>query len=248
MAEPVAVLGRRLLAARKRTFVGREEELAVFEAALRIGGRVLFVHGPGGVGKSALLCRFAQEAAGRPVTKLDGHALGPSPAAFESAARPVLDGERAVLLIDTLEQIQSLENWLREHFLPPAGRRARRRGRTQLPGSAVAGRSRLVGHVADHAAALRLAAKVDGVESVVAMRFWMDRQPQAYRVYRRTATGGAEWLPPALSQVRPGKTRVLGDSEYALFSHDWRGLARPGVARTGADGRAAQGCSRGAGA
>ncbi|MFB4271623.1 ATP-binding protein [Nonomuraea sp. GTA35] len=113
-------LGLRLLAARERSFVGREEEFAAFETALRTGGRVLFVYGAGGVGKSALLRRFAQEAsaAGRPVTMLDGRTLGPSPAAFESAADSVFGDERAVLIVDTFEHIQSLEGWLRERFLP----------------------------------------------------------------------------------------------------------------------------------
>ncbi|WP_327587563.1 ATP-binding protein [Nonomuraea sp. NBC_00507] len=108
------------MAARERSFVGRQEELAVFEAALRTGGRVLFVHGPGGVGKSALLRRFAQEAlvAGWSVTMLDGRTLGPSPVALEAEAGPAFADERVVLLIDTFEHLQSLEGWLRERFLP----------------------------------------------------------------------------------------------------------------------------------
>ncbi|AQZ65095.1 COG2256: ATPase related to the helicase subunit of the Holliday junction resolvase [[Actinomadura] parvosata subsp. kistnae] len=114
-------LGRRLQAARESAFVGREEELALFGAAL-YGGRcsVLYVHGPGGIGKSALLRRFAQEAAlaGRSVARVDGRTLDPSPAAFEAAAEAVLRDERAVLLVDTFERIQGLEGWLRERFLP----------------------------------------------------------------------------------------------------------------------------------
>jgi hypothetical protein len=114
-------LGPRLQAARELTFVGREEELALFGAAL-YGGRcsVLYVHGPGGIGKSALLRRFAREAAmaGRSVARVDGRTLEPSPAAFEAEAEPVLRDERAVLLVDTFERIQGLEGWLRERFLP----------------------------------------------------------------------------------------------------------------------------------
>ncbi|WP_405720990.1 ATP-binding protein [Streptomyces sp. NBC_00046] len=81
----------RLQAARQRAFVGRKEELAAFEEALCTGGRVLFIHGPGGVGKSALLRRFAQRAAAadRTVLMLDGRSLEESPAAFVAEARAV---------------------------------------------------------------------------------------------------------------------------------------------------------------
>lgn len=118
-------LEERLQAARQRAFVGRKEELAAFDEALSGGGGVLFVHGPGGVGKSALLSRFAQRAAeaGRTVTTLDGRMLGPSPAAFMAETGSLLTDGPPVLLIDTFERIQGLESWLRERFLPtlPAG-------------------------------------------------------------------------------------------------------------------------------
>lgn len=81
--------------------MGRAEELAIFTAALYGGGcSVLYVHGPGGIGKSALLRRFAHEAAatGRPVSMLDGR--GPEPALHDA---------RAVLLIDDVEHIQGWE-------------------------------------------------------------------------------------------------------------------------------------------
>jgi hypothetical protein len=115
------LLGRRLEAAREMAFVGREEELGVFHAALYGGGcGVLYVHGPGGIGKSALLRRFAHEAAvaGRPVSMVDGRTVGPSPAAFEAEAERVLGGADAVLLVDNFARIQGLEGWLRERFLP----------------------------------------------------------------------------------------------------------------------------------
>jgi len=106
---------RRLQAARQHAFVGRKEELAAFDEALCGDGGVLFVHGPGGVGKSALLSRFAQRAAaaGRTVLVLDGRMLDPTPAAFMAETRSV-----QVLLIDSFERIHGLESWLRERFLP----------------------------------------------------------------------------------------------------------------------------------
>ncbi|WP_327589553.1 ATP-binding protein [Nonomuraea sp. NBC_00507] len=114
-------LGWRLQAARELAFVGRDEELAVFSVALYGGScSVLYVHGPGGIGKSALLRRFAQKAAaaGRSVARIDGRMLDPSPAAFEAEAELVLHDEHAVLLIDAFERIQVLGGWLRERFLP----------------------------------------------------------------------------------------------------------------------------------
>ncbi|MFC7106729.1 ATP-binding protein [Nonomuraea rubra] len=115
------MLGSRLEAARELAFVGREEEVAVFKAALYGGGcSVLYMHGPGGIGKSALLRRLAHEAAmaGRQVSAVDGRTLEPSPAAFEAEAGLVLEDAGAVLLIDSFERIQGLEGWLRERFLP----------------------------------------------------------------------------------------------------------------------------------
>ncbi|MBE1560376.1 hypothetical protein [Nonomuraea africana] len=71
-------------------FAGWEEELAVFNAALYGGGcSVLYVHGPGGIGTSALLRRFAHEAAvaGRPMSMVDGRMLEPSPAGAAAVSR-----------------------------------------------------------------------------------------------------------------------------------------------------------------
>ena len=133
-AQHAGRLAGRLAAARLRGFVGRKEELAAFDEALCGGGGVLFVHGPGGVGKSALLRRFAQLAtdADRNVTMLDGRTLDPSPAAFMAETSSMLTDERAVLLIDAFERIHGLESWLRERFLPmlPVGALAVVAGRT----------------------------------------------------------------------------------------------------------------------
>ena len=63
-----------LAAARRREFVGRRGELARFEALLAGGtGAVIYVYGPGGIGKTALLHRFAGlgQERGRRVVHLD---------------------------------------------------------------------------------------------------------------------------------------------------------------------------------
>jgi len=117
------LLAERLQAARRRCFVGRAAERALFAAALE-GNRqmfvALFLHGPGGVGKSTLLHRFADDAAsaGRTVVRVDGRTVEGSVTSFEQAAAPVLGDANAVLLIDTFERCAELETWLRDEFLP----------------------------------------------------------------------------------------------------------------------------------
>jgi hypothetical protein len=80
----------------------------------------LFLHGPGGVGKSTLLHRLADDAAtaGRTVVRVDGRTVEASVTSFERAAAPALGDANAVLLIDTFERCTELEPWLREEFLP----------------------------------------------------------------------------------------------------------------------------------
>jgi hypothetical protein len=114
-------LSDRLNAARTAAFTGRATHLAVFLDALAGSpAAVLFVHGPGGVGKTSLLRRYADQArrAGRHVISIDGRDIVPSPAAFESAAAAALEDPSAVLLIDDFERCQGLEGWLSGTFLP----------------------------------------------------------------------------------------------------------------------------------
>jgi AAA ATPase domain len=110
------MLGDRLREARRRRFVGRAAELELFETALETSSfAVLFIHGPGGVGKTALL-RTLEEAAqrsGAPATYVDLRSIAPSPREFVAAA-----GRARVLLLDTYESAAALDGWLRERFLP----------------------------------------------------------------------------------------------------------------------------------
>jgi hypothetical protein len=118
----VRTLADRLRVARERSFVGRRAERDLFAAALAGAPgafSVLYLYGPGGIGKSALLQRLADDArdAGRPVVTVDGRLTGPAPPAFAAAAAPALAGG-AVLIIDTFERCQGLESWLSRQFLP----------------------------------------------------------------------------------------------------------------------------------
>ncbi|GAA5162523.1 AAA family ATPase [Amycolatopsis dongchuanensis] len=97
-------LGDAVEAGRDRGFVGRGPELAAFRAALAgTAPPIHHVHGPGGIGKSMLLRRYAREArrAGRRVLELDGKsgekAASPIAAVGDAVRDPAL-----VLLVDHL--------------------------------------------------------------------------------------------------------------------------------------------------
>jgi hypothetical protein len=129
-------LADRLAAARRTCFVGRQTELDLFRSALLDDASpfaVLYVHAPGGVGKTALLAEYAHIAAevGVPAVLLDGRNIDPSPPSFLRALSVTLgiaEGDsplealarqsRGVLLIDTYETLAPLDAWLRESFLP----------------------------------------------------------------------------------------------------------------------------------
>ena len=133
---PRETLGEVLDALRHRLFVGRAAELDLFAAALDTDDdphvRVLFVHGPGGVGKSSLLDEFARRAEqlGCCVVRLDGRDLGGGPDSVLDAVGSVLEvpdgdeailpatGERLVLLVDGYERMAPLDAWVRDRFLP----------------------------------------------------------------------------------------------------------------------------------
>ncbi|MEV7386749.1 ATP-binding protein [Streptomyces sp. NPDC091215] len=112
-----------LQAARERAFVGRDAELSHFRTALarEPGARPIhYVHGPGGIGKSMVLRRFAAEARrlGRPVAEVDARTVAPTPEGFLAAAGAAVHTPGIVVLVDTFEMCQGLEGWLWERFAP----------------------------------------------------------------------------------------------------------------------------------
>ncbi|HET7479815.1 MAG TPA: AAA family ATPase [Rubrobacteraceae bacterium] len=130
-------LASRLNAERHRRFVGRFAERDLFRSALSADGspfNVLYVSGPGGVGKTTLLREFANicEEFGVPASYVDARNVEPSSDAFlgaiSSALGPAMrDGspgsietttERRVVLIDTYETLAPLDSWMSEVFLP----------------------------------------------------------------------------------------------------------------------------------
>jgi hypothetical protein len=129
-------LAGRLGRAGERSFVGRSAERELLAQALAADDppfAVLFLHGPGGIGKTALLRRLCLDAetAGAVVVLVDGRSVAAVPAEFTAAVAaqlglppgedplPVLrEGPRPVLVVDTFEQCSGLQTWLRQDFLP----------------------------------------------------------------------------------------------------------------------------------
>lgn len=93
-------------AARERGFVGRRQESALFGALLARGaGSVLFVHGPGGIGKTTLLHHFAHLAGrdGRETALLDARDVLLPEACTGTGLGPEVHNPGSVLLLDAAE-------------------------------------------------------------------------------------------------------------------------------------------------
>lgn len=131
----------RLASARReesRIMVGRAADIAEFARLIAepiFPYFVLFVTGPGGVGKTTLLGAFAERcsAAGVRVSRISGDEFDPSPASFldaiakslhlnDSAPETVLaslESEgRLVLFVDNFEAVSALDGYLRDSFIP----------------------------------------------------------------------------------------------------------------------------------
>jgi predicted DNA-binding protein (UPF0251 family) len=122
MARGLPRLGERLETLDAAAFTGRAAVLAWLDGLLDGEGtaRVVLVHGPGGVGKSALLREVGRRAMtrGRVVWSLDARALEPVPGELERALAGAADQPGAVVLIDSFERTPALAALLRDRVLP----------------------------------------------------------------------------------------------------------------------------------
>ncbi len=102
-------------------FVGRSAELAQLDGML--GGErsanIVMLHGPAGVGKSALMRAFARRAQLRGWTPvaIEARDLPPLTAALDSGIAPALAHTRPLVLLDSWERMSALDSYLRANVL-----------------------------------------------------------------------------------------------------------------------------------
>ncbi|PEN14329.1 AAA family ATPase [Longibacter salinarum] len=141
----------RLRAAHQNRFVGREGELDAFEHAIDADVppfAVLYIHGPGGVGKTALTQEMQFRCADRSVSvcAVDARNVEPTPQAAEKAIEeagldlsvdPSAPDSMEVLFVDTFEAWTPLYEWFRSNLIPrlPASLIVVLSGRTPPPAS-----------------------------------------------------------------------------------------------------------------
>jgi hypothetical protein len=126
----MARLGTVIQEARRRAFVGRLAELERFEAMLAGDDShcVMFLHGPGGIGKTLLLGELGARAraTGRVTVVVDSCEVDWSPEGLGTALERAAEragGQPSVLLLDGYERFGRVDDWVRDELLPslPAG-------------------------------------------------------------------------------------------------------------------------------
>ncbi|ADB50302.1 hypothetical protein [Conexibacter woesei] len=128
-------LGSRLAALDARRFVGRARELRVVDRLLTDDppAAVVFVHGPGGIGKSTLLREAARRGAlaGFDVRTIDGREAASEPSGLTRALDGLAGTARPLVAIDSYELISAVGASLRRTILPalPASTRVLVAGR-----------------------------------------------------------------------------------------------------------------------
>jgi len=210
--------------------VGRDRELATAEELLGIeaGLAVIFVHGPGGIGKSALARSLGRRArdSRRPVWEVDARDVPPSPEGLSDALAGVGEESRPLIVIDSFELIESSGAQLRDELIPSlpdgsvvliASRRPPDRGWFGGHWSELVEEIRL-GPLPDEDAAELVA--VHGVNGELASRVvqWAHGHPLALGLGARIAAEDAAWLPGeemAPDELVRALVRRLGEADVA---------------------------------
>ena len=221
--------------------IDRGHEMAVLEElALPDGPSVAYVHGPYGIGKSALLSAMEASMAERAVAvaRLRGGSVEPRPEAFTAALGRMLDADAQslaaladalqalrtplVLMIDDVDELRLIATWLRREFVPslPANVRLVLAGRSQPPAAWVAEfgdlyRAIRLGPLSRREVMERLQA--DGHEPAAVERFWAISagHPLTLRLLMQSAHGG--W---------PNTAAAAGEVADAILADAGPDLAR----------------------
>jgi hypothetical protein len=108
--------------------VGRDADLDAIETELGRPGHVaaVYVHGPAGIGKTALLREVTERAvaaSGHELVWIDGRDIAPVPDQLEDALGDPAKRERPLVVLDSFEHVEALGGYLRRVLLPalPAG-------------------------------------------------------------------------------------------------------------------------------
>ncbi|MBS1862621.1 MAG: AAA family ATPase [Actinobacteria bacterium] len=104
--------------------VGRDGELGRIEAEMATPGRVgaVYVHGPAGIGKTALLHEATDRAVARSggyqLVWIDGRDIAPAPDQLEDALGAPPQRGRPLVVLDSFEHVEALGGYLRRVLLP----------------------------------------------------------------------------------------------------------------------------------
>ena len=114
-------LGTRLSSLDAGRFVGRSAELARLAPLLEADRQasVVLLHGPGGVGKSALSREFARRAAEQGWTPfpVEARDLAPLGEALDEALAPALSVARPLVMLESWDRLAALDSYLRDNIL-----------------------------------------------------------------------------------------------------------------------------------
>jgi hypothetical protein len=232
-------LGTRMSRRDQAAFVGRAAELALVDELFVDDppANVVLVHGPGGMGKSALLRQVAhrgREAGWTPVM-VEGRDLPPVPDAIEEALAGAQKFERPLVLIDTYERMSALGGHLRRQLLPSlpehtivvvAGRQAPERGWFEGGWETLVREIELKPLTTDESEEL-LAIHGLGDARRSELAHWAGGSPLALTLAAGAASDGA-WSPGAQSEPREmvrTLVRRLAEAEIDGMHRDVLGVA-----------------------